>query len=200
MPATVSLRELVGDENVLLLAPRPGDETRLCGGLIAEACARGRPPYVAILTDGSSGALGAAGAERAARRATQLLGLPPGRLLMVGLHDGTVPSDGVAFRALVKGLALVMWARDCNVICVPCPDHEPDRMVAATLAEALADDIGIPLFYAGEGETALDIKIHEPTLHAARSAYGDEAPVDEKFLLLFSKRSASFRDWPPPPN
>jgi LmbE family N-acetylglucosaminyl deacetylase len=126
MPASVR-QTLAGEENLLVLAPRPGDESLHCGGLIARCCRRGRPPFVVVLTDGST--LSASSGheppdvlarrhEQETRMAMRCLGLPPQRLLLAGLFDEAVLASGLAFDALVRGITLVMWARDCNIICV----------------------------------------------------------------------------------
>ena len=44
---------MTGAEPVLVLAPHADDESCGCGGLIAEACARGREIAVTVLTDGT---------------------------------------------------------------------------------------------------------------------------------------------------
>ena len=53
LPPYAPLRAITGDENVLILVPGPGDESLWCGGLIAESCRRGRPPFVMVLGDGT---------------------------------------------------------------------------------------------------------------------------------------------------
>ncbi|HTI01677.1 MAG TPA: PIG-L family deacetylase, partial [Acidisoma sp.] len=49
----VDLQVLLQGRLPLILAPHPDDETLGCGGLIAQCCAAGMPPHVAIMTDGS---------------------------------------------------------------------------------------------------------------------------------------------------
>jgi LmbE family N-acetylglucosaminyl deacetylase len=143
-----SWETITGNENLLILAPHPGDESLFCGGLIARSCRRGRPPFVMVLTDGSashpqSNAYSsdrlAALHEQETRAAVRRLGLPANRLLMAGLFDGTVPHEGKLFDALVQGVTLVMWARDCNIICAPSQhsplaDHRAAQRVAAEVA------------------------------------------------------------------
>jgi LmbE family N-acetylglucosaminyl deacetylase len=180
---------ITGGDNLLLLVPHPGDESLCCGGLIAELCQRGRPPFVMVLDDGSAspGSTQQAPEERArqhereTRTAVQLLGLPANRLLMVGLFEGTIPSDGPVFDAVVRAVALVMWARDCNIICAPAPDA-PDPADVAThhIATEVATRTGVgQLHYtlpdwlpvSSPGPTPagrrLDISAHLPRKHAA---------------------------------
>ena len=53
LPVARDLDEITGNRCALILAPHPDDESLGCGGLIAEACARGRPPAVIIVSDGT---------------------------------------------------------------------------------------------------------------------------------------------------
>src|SRR5947199_6892968 len=87
---------ITGGEPVLVLAPHADDESCGCGGLIAEASARGRPIAVAALTDGTGShphsrayppAKLAALREGEAREAVSALGLAPDRIRFLGLPD-----------------------------------------------------------------------------------------------------------------
>jgi LmbE family N-acetylglucosaminyl deacetylase len=153
--------EITGGENVLILAPHPGDESLNCGGLIAELCRLGRPPFVMVLDDGSASHPHSSDYsadrlahlhERETRAAVRHLGLPSARLLMVGLLDGSIPSaEGAIFDAIVRAIALVMWARDCNVILAPAP-NTPDPTHEATyrIAQAVVAETGVGiLLYPG---------------------------------------------------
>lgn len=114
----------------LVLAPHPDDESLGCGGLIAEACRRGRPPVVAILTDGAAShpnsrayppdRLASVRAEEA-RRAVSCLGLPDDHLTLLGAADTAAPHAGPqadALAARIAGLAegfgaiLTSWRHD----------------------------------------------------------------------------------------
>ena len=179
---------LLGNENVLLLAASPGDETCVCGGFIAESCARGRPPYVAILTDGA--AAGVAGQAQiavdraiAVRVALAALGLPEDRLLFIGFFDGTAPCEGPILKAVVAGIALVSWREDCNAICVPAP-AVPGRDLASALAIArlVAADQRLRVFRALADPAAaasqdgarmkLDVSAHRRRLEQATACLG----------------------------
>ena len=131
-----------------MLAPHADDESLGCGGLIAEACARGRPPFVLVLTDGAGSHPGsraypparlAALREAEARAAAAALGLPPGRVGFLRLPDTAAPTSGPTFDAAVRailgraaevgcGLLLAPWRHD------PHCDHEAAHLMAAEAA------------------------------------------------------------------
>ena len=145
---TASWETITGQENLLILAPRPGDESLHCGGLIAGCCRRGRPPYIVVLTDGVTAS--DPSREAATRAATRRLGLPANRLLLAGLFYNALPTQGPAFDAIVHGITTVMWARDCNVICAPWPTPDParrqdDATATHRIAEAVARQSGVGL-------------------------------------------------------
>lgn len=157
-----ALLRLAATENLLVLVTRPGEETALCGALIAEACARGRPPLVAVLTDGSGGAAdGAARAqawEHALGRATERLGLPRSRLFLFGLHDGTAPEAGTpVFEALIRAVHFLMWSRDCGVVVAP-EGGAGDHAVAAGVAAEVAARTGVRRVVFGGGSESLPLE------------------------------------------
>jgi len=133
---------------LLVLAPHPDDESLGCGGLIAEACARGQIVHVAVLTDGTgshpnSKAYRAprlkALRESEARAAVAELGLPPERLSFLGLRDAAAPHAGADFDAAVARLADHMAAHDIGTICAtwrhdPHRDHVAAHLIAAAAA------------------------------------------------------------------
>ena len=151
--ACATLDSLTGNETLLILVPTPGDEARVCGGLIAASCRRGRQPFVMVLGDGTSHPDPAAHPpdhlarlhERETRQAVRYLGLNNDRLLMAGLHDGHIPHDGPVFDAVVRAVTLVMWARDCNVICAPCLAGKPDDAATHRIAAHVAATSGVGL-------------------------------------------------------
>jgi hypothetical protein len=170
-----TIRALIADRTMLVLAARPGDEAFACGGLIAEACARGRPPLVAILTDGAS--LGApemspdtraVAHERETRAAVQALGLPPGRLLMLGVRDDAVPAEGAFFTRIVQAVGFLTWMRDLNVICGPRAD-EPAGAITAEIARQTG--IGLLTYGRGPGAAELTMPSHAAAKAKAAAAH-----------------------------
>ncbi len=145
-----TLQAITGNETLLVLAPGPGDESLACGGLIAGCCRQGRPPFVMVLGDGTASHAGLPDAvarlhDRETREAVACLGLPGERLLMAGLYDGQIPVSGLVFDAVVRAVTLVMWARDCNVICAPWPHAAalPGERATYRVAEAVAAASGV---------------------------------------------------------
>ena len=192
-PRDAMWETITGCENLLVLATRPSDETADCGGLIARSCRRGRPPFVVVLTDGSTSDPAnppdrqAALQERRSRTAVRHLGLPAHRLLMAGLFDVTVPAGGPAFEAVVQGVTMIMWGRDCNVICAPAlNDGTADQIAAHHIAIAVAarSGVGLLLYQSLAADAArLDITAELPAKRAALAAYGliTDPPACELF-------------------
>jgi LmbE family N-acetylglucosaminyl deacetylase len=120
--------------------------------------------------------------ERETRAAVRHLGLPPTRLLMVGLLDGTIPgAEGAVFDAVVRAIALVMWARDCNVILAPAPNTaDPAHRAAHRIAQAVVTEteVGMRLYAdsrlplaQGSAGWRLDIAAHLPAKQTAIAAH-----------------------------
>ena len=152
-----NLRAIFDDQYVLLLAVRPGDETLCCGGFIAESCARGRPPFVCIVTDGSSDATTVHSPDQVAqwraersRAATAMLDLPEERLLLFGLYDDSVPQADALFERLVGAVADIARRYDCNVLCAPFqPQPDGDYFAVHRLAQAVAARADLNLIWYG---------------------------------------------------
>ena len=142
------LSRIVGPGAPLVLAPHPDDESLGCGGLIAACCARGLPPLVVVLTDGSrlasrlaqpsaraaGGAApgGGAGGGCGARAAAAPAGVP-------GRRDGAAPAGGPAMARLAARVAALLRAHRLRVICTswrhdPHCDHEAAHRIAAAAA------------------------------------------------------------------
>ena len=148
-----SFLDITRGQNLFVLAATPRDVAACCGALIAEAALRGRPPFVAVLADGSADApagsnappdIVAAEHERATRHAAGLLGVPHEWFLMLGLIDGTVPMAGRKFDAVVDAVGMLMWRRDCNAIVAPwSADRRPGHAACHAIAAAVASRTGV---------------------------------------------------------
>ena len=149
------LDAITGGRATLVLAPHPDDESLGCGGLIAEACARGRPPVVAVLTDGTMSHPNSpsypaprlkALREEEARAAVECLGLGADRLHFLGLRDTAVPGEGAAFQDTVARLVGLIRQHDLGSILVTW-EHDPhaDHVAAHRIAAAVARMAGVRL-------------------------------------------------------
>jgi LmbE family N-acetylglucosaminyl deacetylase len=140
------LDAITGTGPCVVLAPHPDDESLGCGGLIAACCAAGRPPLVAVLTDGTGSHPGSLAypAERLrdvrmseVLEAVGHLGLAADRVVFLNQRDTAAPVQGPAFDAVVRRLAglcegatalLAPWRFD------PHCDHEAAALIAAAVA------------------------------------------------------------------
>jgi LmbE family N-acetylglucosaminyl deacetylase len=151
MAEAIDFRGITAGRNLMVLVTAPLDVAQFCAQLIAEACLRGRPPFVVVLTDGSGGGTESAAAdasaatqERRIRAIVRELGVPPEWFLMLGLHDGTAPLAGRKFDAVVAAISLIMWRRDCNTLVAPAPfDPRADYRACHAMAMAAAHASGV---------------------------------------------------------
>jgi LmbE family N-acetylglucosaminyl deacetylase len=134
------------DGGIAILAPHPDDESLGCGGLIAALCARGTPPSVLILTDGTGSHPRSqlyppprlkTLREAETLAATGKLGLPPDHLVFLGYRDTAAPSEGLALQEVASRLACILQATACATLLAPWR-HDPhcDHAAAAALAAA----------------------------------------------------------------
>ncbi len=186
-----------GTGRVLVVAPHPDDESLGCGGLIAEACAHGQPPLVAILTDGAGSHLNSraypparlrALREQEARDATAALGLPPENLVFLRHEDSAAPTTGPAFARAIETLSSLIRQLDCTTVAVSWR-HDPhcDHAAAAAIAAAACYTSGArlleypvwgwtlpadgPIDTAALGGFRLDVSRHLPRKRAAIMAH-----------------------------
>jgi LmbE family N-acetylglucosaminyl deacetylase len=156
LPIAPDLDTITGTRTAMILAPHPDDESLGCGGLIAEACARGRPPAVVIVSDGTGShplsrdyppwrLRGLREAE--ARRAVAELGLPPARIAFLGLRDTAVPRRGLGFELAIDRLVRTIRRHDCGTIFAPWV-HDPhgDHVATHLMAQRAAAESGATLF------------------------------------------------------
>jgi LmbE family N-acetylglucosaminyl deacetylase len=147
--------EAFGESSLVVLAPHPDDESLGCGGLIAEACARGRPPWVVVLTDGSASHPGSIAypperlrrvREAEATRAVRALGLESDRLLFLRHPDSLAPTTGPRFADAVAVVAELIREAGCSTVVVSWR-HDPhcDHVAAAGIAAASSGQTGARL-------------------------------------------------------
>lgn len=119
----------------MVLAPHADDESLGCGGLIAEACARGRPPVVVVLTDGTMSHPSSPSyparrlqelREAEARRAIEVLGLPPDRIHFLCQPDARVPHDGPGMLAIAEELKILLRHWNIGTLLTTWK-HDPHR-------------------------------------------------------------------------
>lgn len=201
----VDYAAVAAGQPILVLAPHPDDETLGCGGLIAEACERGAPVRVVVLTDGSGSHPRsklfppprlALLRQAEARAATRALGLPEHCVEFYGYPDGAAPRDGPAFEAAAARLAatvshfgigtiLATWARE------PHPDHAAVAAIAAEVARrtrarhlaypiwawALPADAELP--HSAIDGVRLDISRHLAAKQRAIAAYASQTGASQ---------------------
>ena len=139
---------LPGTGRALILAPHADDESLGCGGLIAELCARGRPPAVLVVTDGTGShprsrawpeARLRALREAEALQATAALGLQASEVGFLRLRDTAAPHHGPAFEQACAAIAAELERRGCDTLLAPwmldphC-DHEAVQKMARAVA------------------------------------------------------------------
>ena len=169
-----------GAGHILILAPHPDDESLGCGGLIAEACRRGTPPIVVILTDGSRSHPNSpshpadrlrALREKEAQLAVSALGLPVERLVFLRYTDGAAPAEGTAMHDAAGKIAALYREYSCTRLAAPWR-HDPhcDHAAAATIAEQVCRLTGAELLaYPIWGWTlSLDMQIDEEAITGFR--------------------------------
>jgi LmbE family N-acetylglucosaminyl deacetylase len=154
--AITDLPNILGDGGLVVIAPHPDDESLACGGLIAQACAQGRPTTVIVVSDGTGSHPRSRAYPRArlralreaeARQAVSALGLAPRRLSFLRLPDRFVPSEGVLAHAAVNQIVSAAKKIDASALFVSWR-HDPhcDHEAAYRLARAAQSALGIALY------------------------------------------------------
>ena len=150
------LRDVLGGQPALVVAPHPDDESLGCGGLIAEAARLGETVHVAVVTDGAGSHSGSHTHRpellRQLRRsetleAAAVLGVPPERVSFLDIPDGRAPQRGPAAKA--AGQRLAALARDVAAGTIFTSwnyDTHPDHVAAHCYAAAAAREAQASLF------------------------------------------------------
>lgn len=148
---TGTLADVTGVGGLVIVAPHPDDESLGCGGLIAEACARGTPVRLVVVSDGVGSHPNSRCyppeklrelREDETRRATAALGLAASAIRFLRLPDRYVPTQGgdaerakaailEAAREVAAGAVCVTWQHD------PHCDHAACAALVAALRAKL---------------------------------------------------------------
>ena len=139
------LAAITGGRGLLVVAPHPDDESLGCGGVMAEACARGVPVRLLVLSDGAGSHPNSRafppGRLRALREQETLaaaaeLGLPAENVRFLRLPDTRVPSRGPEAETAAAAIAAEAAACDAGAVLVTWR-HDPhcDHEAAAALVE-----------------------------------------------------------------
>ena len=145
------LDEITGGTTALVLAPHADDESLGCGGLIAEASARGLPPVVVVLTDGAMSHPSSQSYPpprlRALRRAetraaVAALGLGRERVHFLDIPDGRAPHEGPGVEKAAARVAELARAYRAGTIlttweCDPHADHVAAQVIARAEARSM---------------------------------------------------------------
>jgi LmbE family N-acetylglucosaminyl deacetylase len=147
-----SLDEIAGGRGIVVVAPHPDDESLGCGGLIAQACRRGLPVQLVVVSDGIGSHPNSPSyppqrlrdlRERETLDAARALGLAPAHVSFLRLPDRFVPKSGPEAEAAADRIAalvreceadtvLVTWAHD------PHCDHEASAAIARLVRDRLS--------------------------------------------------------------
>ena len=146
------IETLIGSGPLMVLAPHPDDESLGCGGVIAEARARGHDVSVVVVTDGTAShpnsrthlaARLRAVREEEVRAAVAELGVPATSLSFLRLRDGKAPHRGPEFKNVAANLTEL--ARSCGIatICTTWQhDPHPDHLATFRLGCSVATRLG----------------------------------------------------------
>ena len=179
----------------LVLAPHPDDESLGCGALIAEACARGRPPLVVVATDGVGSHPDSVAYPsdrlRILREAETLaavahLGLSPERVAFLRLPDTAAPSEGPSFDDAVMRLSTLAERFACDAVLATWA-HDPhcDHLACWRIAERMAWRQGLKLLaYPVWGWViAADDEIPCAAPHGVRLPVGRHAEAKQRAIM-----------------
>ncbi len=148
----IDVADLSGGRSLVVVAPHPDDESLGCGGLIAEACARGLSVRLVVVSDGVGShprsTLYPADRLRELREAEtaaagRALGLAPEHIRFLRLPDRGVPSAGPDAEAAAA--SIIEAARDCDAGAIFVTwRHDPHCDHAASAAIVALARPGLP--------------------------------------------------------
>ena len=146
------LDALTGGKGLVVVAPHPDDESLGCGGLMAEARARGREVRVVIVSDGCGSHTHSALYPPAKLRdlretetvdAVGILGVFQESVTFLRLPDAGVPSAGPIAEAAAARIAAIARDADAGAVCVTW-GHDPhcDHQAAAAIVRLARAHLG----------------------------------------------------------
>ena len=142
----VSPEEVIGEGDLLVVAPHPDDESLGCGGILAWAAANDKRPRVLFVTDGEQSHRGselfpsqqlARVRRNEARLACTTLGLPADTLDFLSLPDSGLTLLNEAQLRLAQ-LAVRNWVKQSPqaIVCVPAEtDSHSDHVATYNLVK-----------------------------------------------------------------
>ena|SRR5271163_509780 len=150
------LDQIAPGGTALIAAPHPDDESLGCGGFIAESCARGRPPVVVVMTDGTASHPTSptypadrlrALRERETCEALSVLGLSSERLYFMRLRDSGMPGAGAPADTAIAELRRLVGLYQCETILAPWI-HDPhcDHETTQLMVRAAVKDLAVSLY------------------------------------------------------
>lgn len=146
------LDDLTQGRGLVVVAPHPDDESLGCGGLIAQARARGRAVRLVVVSDGCGSHTHSAAYPptrlRALRESETLdavaaLGLPASGVRFLRLPDAGVPSAGPEAEAAAAAVVEAARSCDAGAVCVTWA-HDPhcDHRAAAAIVRLAQPRLG----------------------------------------------------------
>lgn len=147
-----SFDRITQGRGLVVVAPHPDDESLGCGGLIAEACARGVAVRLIVVSDGTGSHARSrrypAPTLRALREVETIaagyeLGLSASAIEFLRLPDSHVPTEGPQALAARNAIVAAAEACDAGAVCVTwCRDPHCDHAAAAALVAAARPLLG----------------------------------------------------------
>ncbi|MCJ2033076.1 PIG-L deacetylase family protein [Methylobacterium sp. J-068] len=148
----VDLDTLTGGAGLVVVAPHPDDESLGCGGVMAEARARGQTVEVVIVSDGCGSHTHSALyppdklrtlREQETRDAVEALGVPAECVTFLRLPDAGVPRSGPTAEAAAARIVDIAKRAGAGAVCVTW-GHDPhcDHQAAAAIVTLARGRLG----------------------------------------------------------
>ena len=144
-----SLDEIARGRGLLVVAPHPDDESLGCGGLIVQACARGLPVSLVVMSDGVGSHPNSVSyppeklrvlRERETLEAARALGLESKYITFLRMPDRHVPGSGPDAEAAATEIAAIAQSCGAGTVLVTWA-HDPhcDHAASAAIVRLACD-------------------------------------------------------------